>query len=744
MTDNHSHHVEVPVHTDLDIKGMTCASCVARVERALSSVPGVTRANVNFATNQASVDHDNRIDAQLLAQAVERAGYKAATLDEVHAHHTPDEHAAHLAAESADQMQTLLRNLWVALSLTLPTLVLSMAWHPRPSWANWTLLALSTPVIFWCGRQFFASTWRALKHFTTTMDTLVAMGTSAAWVFSLYGLVAFRDDAHMQSGHIYFEVGSAIITLILLGKFLEAKAKSNMSGAIQKLMGLAPKTAIVVASDGTAREISLDDVQVGDRIRLRPGERVAVDGRVVQGETYIDEALLTGEPLPVHKAIGDDVTGGTVNQSGSIQFEATRIGSETMLAQIVKMVQRAQGSKAPMQKLADKVSSIFVPAVILIAAATAVVGVGIGIGVDQALIRAVAVLVIACPCALGLATPTALMVGTGKGAELGILVKDGEALERAGAVRTVLLDKTGTITMGRPTLTDIISTSEQPESEILRLAASLEALSEHPTAKAIVNAASERGLALAQAAEFEALQGKGVRGRVEGHALLIASPVFTAERFASLKPETSNQISVLQSDGKTVFLISDELAALGILAVTDEIASGSKEAIDELRLMEIETIMVTGDNQATADVVARRVGITRVEAGVLPGGKADIVQKYQAVGRVAMVGDGINDAPALAQADLGVAMGHGTDIAMETAGITILRSDLRAVPLAIGLSRATLSTIKWNLFWAFAYNIVMIPLAAVGLLSPMIASGAMALSSVSVILNSLRLRRFGS
>lgn len=742
MTIDHSEHKTVSEETDLDIHGMTCASCVARVEKALKKVPGVTEANVNFASNQANVHHGHEVTSMQLEAAVEGAGYKATPVPDIHSHHTPDEHAAHLAAESAEQMSALTQNLVLSAVLTVPSLALSMFWHPRPEWANWVLFALATPVIYWCGRQFFKSTWGALKHFSTTMDSLIAMGTSAAWLFSIYGLLAFRGDSHTQSEHIYFEVGAAIITLVLLGKFLEAKAKSSMSGAIKKLMGLAPKTAFVVSADGTEAEVPLASVKSGDRLRLRPGERVAVDGRVLEGDTFIDEAMLTGEPLPVRKVVGDEVTGGTVNQSGSILYEARKVGADTVLAQIVKMVQRAQGSKAPMQKLADNVSAVFVPVVIVIAIATAVVSILLGVGVDQSIVRAVAVLVIACPCALGLATPTALIVGTGRGAELGILVKDGEALERAGAVRTVLLDKTGTLTEGKPKLTDVVSLSSRSEEDILKLAATLESLSEHPIAKAVVAGARERGVTLGKTEEFEALQGKGVRAKVDGVALLIANPAFTAERIGVLSDDARVKVKALESDGKTVFVISDQTTAIGILAVADTIDPNSRDAVDQLHKLGIETVMVTGDNRAAAEVVARLVGIKDIEAGVLPSGKADIVRKYQQKSPVGMVGDGINDAPALAQADLGIAMGHGTDIAMETAGITILRSDLRAVPTSISLSRATLATIKSNLFWAFAYNVVMIPLAVVGLMSPMLAAGAMAFSSVSVILNSLRLRSF--
>ncbi|MCE9558788.1 MAG: heavy metal translocating P-type ATPase [Armatimonadetes bacterium] len=721
---------------------MTCASCVARVERALSKLPGVTEANVNFATHQATVTHAHEVTPEIMGEAVDKAGYVAKPISNIHAGHSPDEHAAHMAAETAEQVKAMRLNLFLATALTVPTFLISMFWHPRPEVVNWLLFALATPVIFYFGRQFYASTWRSLKHLSTTMDTLVAMGTSAAWAYSVYGLIRYAGHSHMQSEHIYFETGAVIVCLILLGKYLEASAKTRMSSAIQQLMGLVPTTATRINCDGKEEVVPLDLLKPGDRLRLRPGERVAVDGIVIDGDTYIDESMLTGEPLAARKTAGEAVTGGTVNQNGSVTYEAKSVGADTMLAQIVKMVQRAQGSKAPMQKLADRVSAVFVPLVILVAILTAGISLASGLGFDQALIRAVAVLVTACPCALGLATPTALMVGTGRGAELGILVKDGEALERAGSVTTVLLDKTGTITEGKPRVTDVVALREESEDRVLQLAASLENLSEHPVARAVVLAAEERKLALLPADDFTAIEGTGVKGAVEGKRLLIASPKYSAESVATQSPEVIAQVLILRQAGKTTFILSDDQGPLGGLAVADVVGKNSREAVEKLHAMGIATIMVTGDNAATAAVIAKQVGIETVEAGVLPDGKAKIVAKYQASGGVAMVGDGINDAPALAQADLGIAMGSGTHIAMETAGITILRSDLRGVPLSISLSKATLSTIRWNLFWAFAYNVVMIPLAAVGLLSPMLAAGAMAFSSVSVIANSLRLKRF--
>ncbi|MCB0825616.1 MAG: cadmium-translocating P-type ATPase [Armatimonadetes bacterium] len=710
---------ERPETTQLDIEGMSCAACVARVERAVKKLDGVEEVAINFANHVGTITHAGINQSQLVT-AIENAGYGA----KVKTPETP-------APSHEDQLKSAKNKLIFAAALTIPVMVISMAVHPRAAWLNWLLLALSTPVIFGAGREFFINSWKAARHATTTMDTLIAVGTTAAWGYSIYGLLKFAADHHLQSEHIYFEVGAGIVVLVLLGRFLESKAKSRMSGAIQKLMGLAPKTATLVDGENE-RTVEISQVQIGNFLKLKPGEKVAVDGVVESGSTYIDESMLTGEPVPVEKSAGDAVTAGTVNQSGSVIYRAEKVGADTMLAQIVKMVERAQGSKAPMQKLADQVSAIFVPIVIGLALVTGVVTFLVLGSVDQAILRSVAVLVIACPCALGLATPTALMVGTGRGAELGILVKDGEALERAGTVKTVLLDKTGTITRGKPELTDVLPLGDLNKEEILRIAASLESNSEHPIARAVVMAFDGD---LLEVSGFEALRGVGVQGEIDGQKWMLTKP--------SHSPISGDaEIHKLQGEGKTVFVLHDGEKESGVLAVADVADANSREAVANLHDLGVSTVMVTGDNRATADVIARQVGIADVEAEVMPEGKAAIVQKHQKEGSVAMVGDGINDAPALAQADLGIAMGHGTDIAMETAGITILRSDLRAVAKAISLSRATLRTIRGNLFWAFIYNALMIPLAAFGILSPMLAAGAMAFSSTSVVLNSLRLRRF--
>lgn len=710
--------------TDLEITGMNCASCVARVEKALANVPGVEEASVNFATHVGTVRHASALDPGELVSAVASSGYGASlrVRDEPH-------------DDGDGGLVEARRNLVAAASFTVPIVVFSMLWHPRPAWANWLLFALTTPVIFGAGKQFFTNALKGLRHGVTTMDTLIAMGSAAAWAYSVYGLLSLRGEGHAMDGHIYFEVGATIVTLVLLGRFLEARSKSNMSGAIRKLVGLAPKTATRVSGSGAHEEVPIEAIRPGDHLLLRPGERVAVDGTVVRGSTFVDESMLTGEPIPVEKTDGAPLTAGTLNQAGSVTYVAERVGSETVLAQIVRSVERAQGSKAPLQRMVDKVSSVFVPAVIGVAVLTAVVTLMIGGTPDSAVLRAVSVLVVACPCALGLATPTALVVGIGRGAELGVLVKDGEALERAGALRTVLLDKTGTLTEGRPELSDIVPLGGFSESQALALAAGLESSSEHPVAQAVLRAAQARGVAPLPVDGFEALAGQGIRGKISGEVWEVSSP-----NAAPRDEGTDACIGPLQADGKTAFVLHSEGTPKAVFAVSDTVAESARMAVAELHRLGLETVMVTGDNRAAAEAVARQAGISRVLAGVLPEGKAEAVRQEAARGAVAMVGDGINDAPALAAADLGIAMGHGTDIAIEAAGVTVLRNDLRGVPTAVVLARATLRTIRQNLFWAFVYNVLMIPLAAAGMLSPMLAAGAMALSSVSVVANSLRLR----
>jgi len=728
--DPYAGHDSAAASTDLDIGGMTCASCVRRVEKALAKVPGVHQASVNFATHQATVHHDPGVEVDRLIGAVSGAGYTAQGA----------KHSGHADHVQPLDLDVLRRDLFFALALTVPAVAISMLWHPRPEWANWLLLVLVTPVVFGSGRRFFVTAAKAARHLQSTMDTLIALGTAAAWGMSAASLFVYRGHGHMQSDHIYFETAAVIVSLILLGRFLEERAKRRMSDAIRTLMDLAPPTATVLGADGAEHSVPVDRIRVGDRVRVRPGERIAADGEVDSGESYVDESMLTGEPIPVAKRAGDAVTGGTLNGSGAFVFRATRVGAETTLAQIVKMVERAQGSKPPVQELADKISAVFVPIVILIAIGTLVGTALLGGSWDAALIRSVAVLVIACPCALGLATPTALIVGTGRGAELGILVKDAVTLQRAAQLRTVLLDKTGTITHGRPSLTDFEPLTDT--SGVADRIASIEAASEHPVARAIVEGLRERGATVSGVEGFEGLGGRGVSGQVGGSAVLVGSRRLMEERGVAVPSSALERLNALEREGKTAVLAASDGELAAVLAVADTIDPHSVEAIHTLRSMDLTPVMVTGDNRATAEVVAAQVGIEKVEAEVLPGGKAALVAQYQSAGEVAMVGDGVNDAPALAQADLGVAMGGGSAVAMETAGITLLRSDLRGVPVAIRLARATIATIRSNLVWAFGYNVVMIPLAVVGRMNPMWAAAAMALSSVSVVLNSLRLKRF--
>ena len=783
------------------VEGMTCASCVNRIERYLRKVDGVEQADVNLATESASVRYDPaRVGLDDLARAVDAAGYEArldraegaragglAAVDAPFPVDFPSGMPAAVDAASVARptapapprapsvahdgeepsfaqrhLAETRRRLIVAAVLTAPLIVglasMTVApFLPHVLTNPWLELALATPVQFYAGRGFYTGAWKVARHRATDMNTLIAVGTSAAYAYSVAAILfpGFFRAAGIGNGNqppLYFDTSSAIITLILLGRFLEARARSHTSDAIRKLIGLAPRSARVVR-DGQEYDIPIDEVVVGDVVRVRPGEKVPVDGVVRDGLSSVDESMVTGESMPVTKGAGDEVIGGTMNGLGSFSFEARRVGRDTVLAQIVRLVQDAQGSKAPIQRLADAVTGYFVPAVLVVAAFTFVVWFVAGPqpAFNLALLNMVAVLIIACPCALGLATPTSIMVGTGKGAENGVLFRNAEALERLHQVRVVVLDKTGTLTEGRPRVTDLVRADGAPdEKTIVRLAAAAERGSEHPLGEAIVRfAADERGLAVPDASGFASTSGQGIRASVDGRDVLVGRAghlEMVGVDPSALRPAAEE----LASQGRTPVFVALDGRAVAVLAVADTLKGGSTAAVAELHRLGLQVVMLTGDNETTARAIARQAGVDRVLADVRPDEKAAQVRSLQSRGKlVAMVGDGVNDAPALAQADVGIAIGTGTDIAIESAAVTLMSGDLRGLVTAISLSRATMRNIKQNLFWAFAYNVALIPLAAgvfypfTGiLLDPILAAAAMALSSVTVVSNALRLRRF--
>ncbi len=737
------------------VGGMTCASCVARVEEALSSVHGVLSASVNLASEKATVEYLEGTQLADMKRAVKDAGYELG----------PEVQALEDATTVSQREIRALRNRFIIAAI-LAAAVMVLGFSSPFAGRPYLLWALATPVQFWAGLRFYRGAWGALKHKTSDMNTLIAVGTSVAYLYSAIAVVfpgLFTTD--LLEPHLYFDTSAMIITLILLGRFLEARARGQTSEALKRLIGLQPKTALVVR-EGEQKEISIEDVRVGDLILVRPGERIPVDGVVRDGYSSVDESMITGESIPVEKKVGDEVIGATINKTGSFQFEATKVGKDTTLARIVKMVEEAQGSKAPIQRLVDVIASYFVPTVIGIGIITFIVWylVGPAPALTSALLNFVAVLVIACPCALGLATPTAIIVGTGKGAEHGVLIKNSEALERAHRINTILLDKTGTLTRGDPVVTDVIAAPFSSPDEVLRLAASAEHSSEHPLGEAVIKAATEKKLDLTTSSDFSAIPGQGVEALVDGKKLLLGNVKLMEERGFSLGGLEQRTADLLEQ-GKTVMFLGWDSQVAGIIALADTLKPGARDTIQTLRKMSIEPAMLTGDNRRTAEAIAQEAGIDRVLAEVLPEHKAGEVKKLQQEGNVvAMVGDGINDAPALAQADVGIAIGTGTDVAMETGDITLISGDLMGLVTAISLSKRTMRTIKQNLFWAFAYNTALIPVAAGvlylvfgkssvpsglhfilgehGFLNPMLAAAAMAASSITVVSNSLRLRRF--
>jgi Cu+-exporting ATPase len=737
---------------ELPITGMTCASCANRIEKRLNKLEGV-EASVNYATEKASVSYDaDQARPEDLVAAVEKAGYGAA----LPAPPSPIPEAAAARSGEEDPTRALrLRLVWAAV-LSLPVLLLSMVSPLQFDNWQWLALQLATPVVLWAGWPFHRAAWANLKHGTATMDTLISVGTLAAWAWSVVAL--FFGDAGMAGmtmgfdllpersaalDHIYFEVAAVVITFILAGRYFEARAKRKAGAALTALLELGAKEVSVLDAEGGERRVRIEELAVGDRFVVRPGEKVATDGIVEEGASAVDQSLLTGESVPVEKQPGDEVVGATVNVGGRLVVRATKVGADTALSQIAKLVTDAQSGKAPVQRLADRVSGIFVPVVISLAAGTLGFWLGAGEGAAFAFTAAVAVLIIACPCALGLATPTALLVGTGRGAQLGLLIKGPEILESTRRVDTVVLDKTGTVTTGKMSMVDLAVADGTRRDDALRLVGALEDASEHPVARAIAEAARRELGELPAVEAFGNREGLGVEGLVEGHGVIVGRPALLADWGVHLAGPLEEARASAEAEGRTAIAAAWDGEARAVFAVADTPKESSPEAVRLLRALGLHPVLLTGDNEATARAVAAQVGIDEVVAEVLPSEKAAVVERLQTQGRVvAMVGDGINDAPALAQADLGLAIGTGTDVAIEASDLTLVSGDLRAAADAIRLSRKTLGTIKGNLAWAFGYNVAALPLAAAGLLNPLIAAAAMAFSSVSVVSNSLRLRRF--
>jgi P-type Cu+ transporter len=725
---------------ELDITGMTCAACSTRIEKGLNKMDGVLSANVNLALEKATVEYNpSLLSPKDMIQRVDKLGYGASVKNDENAQDTVDQRLKEVETQQGKFIFSLILSLPLLWAMVGHFSFTSFLYVPDAFMNSWVQLALATPVQFYIGKQFYVGAYKALRNKSANMDVLVALGTSAAYFYSVYlSIQTLGNGAH--SVGLYFETSAILITLIILGKLFEAKAKGRSSEAIKKLMGLQAKTAKVLR-DGEEVEVPLEEVVTGDILLVKPGEKIPVDGEILEGRSAFDESMITGESVPVDKTVGDKVIGATINKNGFIKIKATKVGKETALAQIIKVVEEAQGSKAPIQRLADNISGIFVPIVVGIAIVTFLIWYFVLApgNFAEALEKMIAVLVIACPCALGLATPTSIMAGSGRAAEYGILFKGGEHLEMTHRINTVILDKTGTITNGAPVLTDVIT--EMDNGEFLSLVGSAEKQSEHPLAQAIVEGIKERNIQLRDVSEFEAIPGYGIKSIIEGKEILVGTRRLMKQYNVDMN-HVLEKMETLEKQGKTAMLSAIDGTFAGIIAVADTIKDTSAGAIKRLRDMGIEVIMITGDNQQTAQAIAKQAGVDQVIAEVLPEGKAEEVKKLQQQGKkVAMVGDGINDAPALAIADIGMAIGTGTDVAMEAADITLIRGDLNSIADAIFMSKKTIRNIRQNLFWAFAYNTLGIPIAAIGLLAPWLAGAAMAFSSVSVVLNALRLQR---